>query len=396
MTIFLLAAVLAAPLDAQVQTLAGPSVTGNIAKLADDKLTLTTPAGEQTFAFKDLLGVTLPGESKAPPKSLLAVSLSDGSALAVKGFAAKGEQATVQLADGSEAKVPTRAIDAVRYREQAGALVEQWNDIAKADRPSDVIVLRKNEALDFISGAIVDVTPEFVNFEFDGDVIKVKMARVEGLLYHRPAKPPKAVAAACVVSDATGSRYRAAGLTLEGDKLLIRTPAGLEIARPLADIGRLDFSQGNIQYLGDLKPEALVWTPFFGEAASAAAAKEFYRPRVDRSQEGGGPLRIGGKEYKKGLALHSRTEVVYRLPEEFRSFKAIAGIDDRARPAGDVQLTILGDDRKLYEGRITGNDNPLPLDLDISGVNRLKIIVDFSEDLDLGDFLDLCEARILK
>ncbi|HEY2837617.1 MAG TPA: NPCBM/NEW2 domain-containing protein [Pirellulales bacterium] len=395
MGILLLAALLAAPADAQLQTLAGQSVTGALARVAEDKLVLTTPAGEQSFAMKDLLTVTLPNEVKSSDKSAMSVALVDGSTLVVKSFTTKGDQATLQLADGTEAKAQTRAIDSVRYREQTGALVEQWNDIAKLDRPSDVIVLRKNDALDSLTGAIVEATPEFVNFEFDGDVIKVKMSRIEGLLYHRPAKPAKAPAAVCVVNDTSGSRYRAAKLSIDGDKLVIGASAGLEISLPLSEVARLDFSQGNIQYIGDLKPESLVWTPYFGEA-NDNAARQFYRPRVDRAQEGGGPLRVGGKEFKKGVALHSRTAIVYRLPDGFRTFRAIAGIDDRARPAGDVQLTILGDDRTLFEGRITGNDEPLPLELEVSGVNRLKIIVDFSEDLDLGDFLDLCEARILK
>jgi hypothetical protein len=396
MGILLLAAVLAAPVDAQVQTLAGQTVTGAIVRVTEDKVVLSTAAGEQSFAMKDLLTVTLPAEVKPAEKDAVTVSLSDGSTLVAKSFTAKGDESTLQLADGAEAKAPTRAIDAVRYREQTGAIVEQWNDVAKLDRPSDVLVLRKNDALDSLSGAIVEVTPEFVNFDFDGDVIKVKMSRIEGLLYHRSAKPAKLPPALCVVSDASGSRYRAAKLAIDGDKLLISSSAGLELSRPLAAVARLDFSQGNIQYLGDLKPESLVWTPYFGEAANNDAARQFYRPRVDRAQEGGGPLRVAGKEYKKGIALHSRTAIVYRLPDGFRTFRAIAGIHDRARPAGDVQLTIQGDDKTLYEGRMTGNDEAVPLELDVAGVNRLKIIVDFSEDLDLGDFLDLCEARILK
>lgn len=396
MQILLLAALLAAPADAQVQTLSGQTVAGVLARVTEDNVVLSTAAGEQSFAMKDLLTVTLPAEVKAADKAAISVTLADGSTLVAKSVSAKGDEATVQLPGGAEAKVPTRAIDAVRYREQTGAIVDQWNEIAKVDRPSDVLVLRKNDALDSLSGAIVEVTPEFVNFDYDGDVIKVKMSRIEGLLYHRSAKPAKLPPPVCTVSDATGSRYSAAKLTIDGDKLVIGSSGGLEITRPLAHVARLDFSQGNIQYLGDLKPESLVWTPYFGEAANNDAARQFYRPRVDRALEGGGPLRIAGKDYKKGVALHSRTTIVYRLPDGFRTFRAVAGIDDRARPAGDVQLTIQGDDKTLFEGRMTGNDDPVPLELDVSGVNRLKITVDFSEDLDLGDFLDLCEARILR
>ncbi len=74
----------------------------------------------------------------------------------------------------------------------------------------------------------------------------------------------------------------------------------------------------------------------------------------------------------------------------------MAGIDDRVRPAGNVRLVISGDDRELFAQTVTGSDEPLALNVDITGVKRLKILVDFGEQLDLADCLDLCDARITK
>jgi hypothetical protein len=96
------------------------------------------------------------------------------------------------------------------------------------------------------------------------------------------------------------------------------------------------------------------------------------------------------------LTIRSRTELVYRLSGEFRQFLAVAGIDDRVRPAGNVRLVISGDDRELFAETITGSDEPMPINLDITGVKRLKILVDFGQQLDLADCLDLCDARITK
>ena len=88
--------------------------------------------------------------------------------------------------------------------------------------------------------------------------------------------------------------------------------------------------------------------------------------------------------------------MVYRLPGRFGRFKAIVGIDDSVRPNGNVRLVISGDDRVLLEATIDGSDEPKPVDLDISGVRRLRILVDFGQRLDVADHLDLCEARIVK
>ena len=58
--------------------------------------------------------------------------------------------------------------------------------------------------------------------------------------------------------------------------------------------------------------------------------------------------------FSKGLALRSRTELVYRLPAGFRRFTAIAGIDPATRASGNVRLSIYGDDRPLFEADIAG------------------------------------------
>jgi hypothetical protein len=122
---------------------------------------------------------------------------------------------------------------------------------------------------------------------------------------------------------------------------------------------------------------------------------EFYAPRGDRSLLSG-PLQVDGIRYAKGLALHSRTTLVYRLPGRFRRLVAVAGIDDRVRPRGNVRLVIRGDDRVLLDAAVAGTDPARPLDLDVAGVRRLTILVDFGEDLDVADHLDLCEARLLQ
>jgi hypothetical protein len=57
---------------------------------------------------------------------------------------------------------------------------------------------------------------------------------------------------------------------------------------------------------------------------------------------------------------------------------------------------IRGDQRVLFEADVTGTDLPRPLDLDVTGVRRLSILVDFARDLNVGDQLLLCEARVIQ
>jgi hypothetical protein len=66
------------------------------------------------------------------------------------------------------------------------------------------------------------------------------------------------------------------------------------------------------------------------------------------------------------------------------------------RDSGSVHLVIAGDGKTLWEGDIRGTDPPQELEVGIEGVKRLEITADYGDDLDIGDYLDLCEARVTK
>jgi endo-alpha-N-acetylgalactosaminidase len=122
---------------------------------------------------------------------------------------------------------------------------------------------------------------------------------------------------------------------------------------------------------------------------------DFYKPRFDSARDGG-PLSIGGKTYRKGVALIPRTVLEYKIAGRGREFRASVGMDDSVHGAGHLQLEIEGDGQKLYSGRISGHDKPLELNLNVSNVKRLRIVADFGGGADVGDYLDLGAARIVK
>src|SRR5262249_35126307 len=125
------------------------------------------------------------------------------------------------------------------------------------------------------------------------------------------------------------------------------------------------------------------------------AMAEFYAPRRDEGREHQ-PLRLAGKEYNKGLSLYPRTTIEYRVPSGMKKFKAMAGIDEAVRETGNVRLAISADGKTLFDRTIRGRDVSVDLDLDISGAKRLSILVDYGDQFDAGDFLDLAEARMVK
>jgi hypothetical protein len=169
----------------------------------------------------------------------------------------------------------------------------------------------------------------------------------------------------------------------------------LAVRRSLEGIERIDFSQGKIVFLSDLEPERVEWTPYFGTGKRLESLVSFFAPRQDRSLLAG-PMLLDGKSMQKGLAMHSRSLITYRLPDRFSRFQALAGIDDRVRPRGNVRLVIRGDDKVLFDEIVDGTQNAKPVDIDLGHARRLTILVDFGDETDIADHLDLGDARIVK
>lgn len=379
----------------EVQTLGGDVVTGPLVELGAERVTVQTADGPVTLKTETLLGlspVDSPADANVQPG--VWVELVDGSSLVGMDYSARAGRTRITMLDGKLFELSSRDVATVRLQPQTDTVAAEWLRILEMGATSDLLVIRKADSIDYHQGTLRNVTETTVEFELEGEVLPVKRTKVHGLLHYQSAGRdlPEPL---CRVIDAAGSRWAVRSISLVGDNVQWTTLLGLEVTRPVADVTRIDFSHGKILYLSDLKPESVEWTPYFGTGKSLPVLFEFFGPREDRSLEPG-LLELEGKRYRKGLALHSRTSLVYRLPGRFRRLKAIVGIDDRVRPRGNVRLVIRGDDRVLLETDVAGTDPPKPVDLDLVGVRRLAILVDFGDDLDVADHLDLCKARILK
>jgi hypothetical protein len=250
--------------------------------------------------------------------------------------------------------------------------------------------------LDYFNGVLGNVGADSVSFDTDGEKVDVKRSRLEGFFYASRPGADKMPAALCAVVDRSGSRWQAATLVLAGDAALagkvltLTTPAGATVSLPWAEIDQLQY---NVQYLSDLKPEVVEYTPFLAGDKTSTAEHRFHQPRFNAGQASG-QLRLAGVSYDKGISLFARSELVYRLPERFSQFQAIAGLDGLSNVDARARLVISGDDRVLFDQTIVGA-TATPLSLDLRGINRLKIVVDFAGG-EVLDRVNLCDPRLLK
>jgi hypothetical protein len=326
------------------------------------------------------------------------VELADGSRVIVDSFATKSGKATGQLIGGQPYEFRVRSIRSVRFAPAGAAFADAWNLQLETKVDGDTIVIRRKAkpdspaTLDRQAGIVQEVSAETVQFELDGDRIPVKRERLEGILFFQPADRewPDPV---CRLDDRRGASWRVKSFRVEGADLMVETVAGATATVPLIELRTADFSSGNMQYLSDIEPDSVEWTPFI--ESRLPSLKRFNQPRRD-VWPGGSPLAAGGESFAKGMAIRSRTTLVYRVPRNFRRFEAQVGIDERLKEYGAVKLTISGDGKSLFESPISGADKIVNVSLDVSTVRRLSILVDFGEEGDRADWLVLGNARVTK
>jgi NPCBM/NEW2 domain len=406
----------AAAADVVVTKLDGASLTGELLDLSSEHVALTASGKDESLKVTELLSLRWsPGPAAADVKHP-AAELSDGTVLPIDEYTTTKGEVRVTLrfladSDSKEIVMPSKQVAAVCLQPLENELMEQWDEVRGQDFASDVLVVlrRDGKSLDYVEGVLGDVTSSKVAFKLADESLDVDRKKVAGLIYYRRDTDEQATGAdpRCILHGRSGLVANARQIELASGELHVTSVGGLKFAWPLEDVFLADFSAGKVVYLSDLEPAEQQWEPLVGLPAGAKLAGDFGLPRRDRSAYGG-PLTIslpgataqgastGVQAYDKGLAIRSRTEMVYRLPRGFQRFQAVAGIEPATSTRGDVFLSIEGDGRRLLETQVAGDQPPHEIELDIEGVKRLSIVVDYGRNLDTGDWLNLCNARILK
>jgi NPCBM/NEW2 domain len=403
--------------DVTATQLDGATVTGQLSSWNDARVVIAAPAGEKTVASDQLMSLRWPasaGPESTPAGSPGVAELTDGSLVPLSSLHVANGTASLKAKlakDSPEISIPLpiKSLAAVRFQELDDALTKQWDEIRRVNSPNDILVIfkRDGKSLDYVEGVLGEVSDDKVEFKLDGETSRVDRAKVAGLIYFR-ADNAAAAEPRLVVHGRSGLRASASQAALNGAFVLITTSNGALLKWPIADLDLADFSAGKLLYLSDIDPASQTWAPLVGLPAGVTLAAEYGQPRRDHSafndtltlvvKEKDAASAVPGvvRSFKKGLALRSRTELVYRLPTGFNRFTALAGIDPATATTGNVRLTILADDHPVLETEIAGDQSPQPVDVQITGAKRLKIVVDFGQNLDTGDWLNLCDAKIVK
>lgn len=396
--------------EVSVKPLNGESVRGTLVAVSETNVEIKTANGNlrwEATALQSLKPATSEGDAPSDkPSTPLSVLLTDESLLPGKAFTIEAANAKLELPSGDPLQLSADLVRGVKFRKQDEALQRQWDQIAESNASGDRLIVRRSATegadasntavvLDQLEGVVHGVTARAVSFEYEGDKLQVPLEKVEGILFrHRPSSNlPDSV---CRLRDVWGGEWQARELRSVDGQMTVLTAAGARGRILWSQVVEIDFSSGNVTFLSDLKAESVDWRPYLATPVTPPALAKWFSMRHDKAMDGS-VLTLGGQSFEKGLCVHSRTLISYRLTKEYRHLQAVVGIDERFRGPGNLKFIITGDSRTLLDRDVRGSDPPFEIDLDVSGVRRLKILVDFGEDRsDAGDHLLLGNARLTK
>jgi len=102
------------------------------------------------------------------------------------------------------------------------------------------------------------------------------------------------------------------------------------------------------------------------------------------------------RTFSKGWGTRSRSRLAFDLPPDFNRLNGWVGIDTSTQGRGNCQAIVLLDDIQIFSQTITGDAAAVPLDVAVQGGRRLELRVETGEELDLADWVNWADLRLLK
>ena len=398
-------AALSGALAADVTTLAGRTVTGDLVAIDAAFVTIREAAGPTKLLVKELAVVEM-RKPPVPPKEVKfdELELTDGSVLRLTKLLVRGKQVEPTLLTHSEPltapKVELPLGAAFSYLRNADDIKarDDWKKLLAGRGKRDLFVVRAADGLNPLAGTVLEGTEagDALSFEReDGAKVNLKLTRASGgIAFNQPTRdqvPPTL----CKVTDAFGNTLVATQLAVTDGTLKVTTVSGATVTyAELNAVVKLDFRQGNLTYLSDL--DAVV--EYAPPEKDGLLGEQFgYQRKLarDRSLDGS-DVTLDGKKFARGVSLPPDCVATYKLGGDYREFKAVVGILDGAnRESWSLRLRIEVGGRAVFDEVIPKSAKPREVVLNVKDAKELRVVVE-RVGLFAGDQINLGDARLQK
>ena len=329
-------------------------------------------------------------DPKAPAPSLDArVYLTGGEQLFGRFESLGAETLKLRTPWGDDLAVPLARVTGIymglpEHKESAESFAKRLRARGAEDL---LLATAKNGEVVAISGIAEGTDGDRLRFHFQEKTRSLPLKQVEGLILAARPDPEQAQGVRSTFSLSGGLVISGLWKDLDTETWKVETPWGQELKLPAPEVRSVRFRGGEMTYLSDLEPSKVEQTPFFGRLNP-------WRKDVNLA---GGPLKMDGRTYEHGIAVHSRTALTYDLDGQYSTFEATVGFDEAAKKAGRVDCRVFADDKEIYANPdLRADGKPVKLALPVTKARKLKLLVDFGANQDTGDRVIWANARLFR
>ncbi len=369
------------------QPIDGDAVTGRLVGFEKSWRITLQAADRRPFDGIDL--VSLRRKDRQPSASVSGpqVLLANGDRLRATPNHATQETLRVHSELLGDLEIPLERVQAVVFHPPSDPAAREGliGRLTTGKRKHDLVILANGDEL---SGTFLSMDDMSVRLDGSQGAIEISRSGIRALVLSSDLISfplPKELYAKVYLSDGTELSLVEAWLTAAN--LRGRAAVGREVTMPMEQLVAVEFRNGRLTFLSDLEPAAYRHTPYLGLP---------FTFQQDRTVTGN-LLTLRGEAYRKGIGVHSRSELTYELNGRYRRFEATVGVDDETGGQGSVVFRVLLDGMSAWESpTLTGQVAPQHVRLDLKGARTITLIVDFGTLGDVQDHADWADAKLVR
>lgn len=376
----------------RVETVEGRAVAGRWQGIDDEgRLVLRSDEGDRMFSVSELSILQWPaGAPSSRPVDTdvpWMVHLPDGSRFAANMTGGDGEKLIFKTRFADELALAISNLAGIQFAAiSENDLTGQFRLLLeRRDASEDALIALRNEELTRLKGATESITAQHIRFNWRDRSREFAIDSVFGLLIASGVPSSDKPPVQCYLR--SGEVW--SGTLGGGDRTQIELELaiGQRVTLPLDQVAEVRFHSNRVLSLSELEPSEYVFEPF------ATTRWEWRRDRSVANR----PMRIGGRTYARGIGMHSQSKLVFDIEPGYRHFAADIGIDDAVGHHGHVIMRVLADGKEVFHsGPVTGGDEPRSILVPIDNVKELTLVVEYGEELDIGDQANWANARLVK